>query len=222
MAIRHLRDGKGPTLERLADLSHVANLSTAAVSGLTLLARDLQGLALAPTLGIWSRPIFSIGLTAVCRWRRPRRCQPGCEMSLSGNCSISCATKARSFRATDPAHARRSRPPTCAAGRGRDPRQFPLPPCTWTPCALMTVHGSKGLEFEAVLPGLTQASFPSSYRGSALSPAGRPHLGRRPIRAFQRRLSARMLKRRSVCSSSRCRAPARIWVLSAAVPGEWE
>ena len=36
---------------------------------------------------------------------------------------------------------------------------------------LMTVHGSKGLEFEAVhVPGLTQASFPSSYRGQRCPP----------------------------------------------------
>jgi len=35
----------------------------------------------------------------------------------------------------------------------------------------MTVHGSKGLEFDAVhLPGLTQASFPSSYRGQRCPP----------------------------------------------------
>ncbi len=35
----------------------------------------------------------------------------------------------------------------------------------------MTVHGSKGLEFEAVhLPGLTQASFPSSYHGQRCPP----------------------------------------------------
>ena len=36
---------------------------------------------------------------------------------------------------------------------------------------LMTVHGSKGLEFEAVhVPGLTAASFPSSNRGQRCPP----------------------------------------------------
>jgi hypothetical protein len=36
---------------------------------------------------------------------------------------------------------------------------------------LMTVHGSKGLEFEAVhVPGLTQVSFPLSYRGQRCPP----------------------------------------------------
>jgi DNA helicase-2/ATP-dependent DNA helicase PcrA len=36
---------------------------------------------------------------------------------------------------------------------------------------LMTVHGSKGLEFEAVhVPGLTKHSFPSSYRGQRCPP----------------------------------------------------
>ena len=36
---------------------------------------------------------------------------------------------------------------------------------------LMTVHGSKGLEFEAVhIPGMTIASFPSPYRGQRCPP----------------------------------------------------
>ena len=36
---------------------------------------------------------------------------------------------------------------------------------------LMTVHGSKGLEFEAVhLPGMTKVNFPSSYRGERCPP----------------------------------------------------
>src|SRR3546814_8049941 len=36
---------------------------------------------------------------------------------------------------------------------------------------LMTVHGSKGLEFEAVhVPGLTKSSFPASNRGQRCPP----------------------------------------------------
>src|SRR5205085_1355447 len=53
----------------------------------------------------------------------------------------------------------------------RDLRQVPAPALHMDAVRLMTVHGSKGLEFEAVhLPGLTQASFPLSYRGQRCPP----------------------------------------------------
>ena len=46
----------------------------------------------------------------------------------------------------------------------RDLRQVPAAALDMDAVRLMTVHGSKGLEFEAVhLPGLTRGSFPSSY-----------------------------------------------------------
>ncbi|HEY1929863.1 MAG TPA: ATP-dependent helicase [Caulobacteraceae bacterium] len=48
----------------------------------------------------------------------------------------------------------------------RDLRQVPAGALHMDAVRLMTVHGSKGLEFEAVhLPGLTVAGFPSSNRG---------------------------------------------------------
>jgi hypothetical protein len=48
----------------------------------------------------------------------------------------------------------------------RDLRQVPAGALHMDALRLMTVHGSKGLEFEAVhLPGLTVSSFPSSDRG---------------------------------------------------------
>jgi len=42
-AVRHLRDGKGPALERLTDLHCIAGLSTEGANGFTRLAQDLQG-----------------------------------------------------------------------------------------------------------------------------------------------------------------------------------
>jgi superfamily I DNA/RNA helicase len=48
----------------------------------------------------------------------------------------------------------------------RDLRQVPAGALHIDAVRLMTVHGSKGLEFEAVhIPGLTVSSFPTSYRG---------------------------------------------------------
>ena len=53
----------------------------------------------------------------------------------------------------------------------RDLRQVPTAALQLDAVRLMTVHGSKGLEFEAVhLPGLTVSSFPSSYRGVRCPP----------------------------------------------------
>lgn len=48
----------------------------------------------------------------------------------------------------------------------RDLRQVPAAALHLDAVRLMTVHGSKGLEFEAVhVPGMTVSSFPSGYRG---------------------------------------------------------
>ena len=53
----------------------------------------------------------------------------------------------------------------------RDLRQVPAAALHLDAVRLMTVHGSKGLEFEAMhVPGLTVASFPSSNRGQRCPP----------------------------------------------------
>ena len=53
----------------------------------------------------------------------------------------------------------------------RDLRQVPAAALHLDAVRLMTVHGSKGLEFQAVhVPGLTVASFPSSNRGERCPP----------------------------------------------------
>jgi superfamily I DNA/RNA helicase len=53
----------------------------------------------------------------------------------------------------------------------RDMRQVPAAALHIDAVRLMTVHGSKGLEFDAVhVPSLTVTSFPSSYRGQRCPP----------------------------------------------------
>jgi hypothetical protein len=53
----------------------------------------------------------------------------------------------------------------------RDLRQVPAAALQMDAVLLMTVHGSKGLEFEAVhIPGLTVTSVPASYRGARCPP----------------------------------------------------
>ena len=53
----------------------------------------------------------------------------------------------------------------------RDLRQVPLAALQLDAVRMMTVHASKGLEFEAVhIPGLTTSSFPCNYRGVRCPP----------------------------------------------------
>ena len=53
----------------------------------------------------------------------------------------------------------------------RDLRQVPAPALHLDAVSLMTVHGSKGLEFEAVhVPGLTKVSFPTASRAQRCPP----------------------------------------------------
>jgi superfamily I DNA/RNA helicase len=53
----------------------------------------------------------------------------------------------------------------------RDLRQVPAAALRMNAVRLMTIHGSKGLEFEAVhIPGMTEVSIPSSYRGIRCPP----------------------------------------------------
>lgn len=53
----------------------------------------------------------------------------------------------------------------------RDLRQVPAAALQMNAVRLMTIHGSKGLEFDAVhIPGMTEVSIPSSYRGQRCAP----------------------------------------------------
>jgi len=53
----------------------------------------------------------------------------------------------------------------------RDLRQVPASALHMDAVRLMTVHGSKGLEFEAVhIPGMTKVSFPTNYQGQRVPP----------------------------------------------------
>ncbi len=93
----------------------------------------------------------------------------------------------------------------------RDLRQVPAPALHMDAVRLMTVHGSKGLEFEAVhVPGLTQASFPSVLPRTTLPAAGRPHRGRGRTERLRGGQALAHAGGSSACSSSRCRARAPI------------
>lgn len=169
--IRHLRDGKGPALARLPDLPGIPSLSGEAVNGLTLLAQDLQGMR--PQAHAWDY-ITSYLLD---------RTDLGWCLASAG----SVPARMRNVAVWQFLNFLREESPVAFGlpiqrtldrvrqlvllAEERDLRQVPAPALHMAAVRLMTVHGSKGLEFEAVhLPGLTQASFPSSYRGQRCPP----------------------------------------------------
>ena len=80
----------------------------------------------------------------------------------------------------------------------RDLRQVPAAALQMNAVRLMTVHGSKGLEFEAVhLPGITASSFPIGYQGQRCPPpAG--------MIATSERLSVKEEQRRSHEHEEQC------------------
>jgi superfamily I DNA/RNA helicase len=170
-AIRHLRNEKGAALERLADLPRMTGLSAEAVSGFTQLANDLQGLR--PQAHAWEL------LTAYLLDRT--------DLGLQMAAAASVPARMRNVAIWQFLNFLREESPVAFGlpiqrtldrvrqlvllAEERDLRQVPAPALHMDAVRLMTVHGSKGLEFEAVhLPSLTQRSFPSSYRGQRCPP----------------------------------------------------
>jgi DNA helicase II / ATP-dependent DNA helicase PcrA len=170
-ALRSLRDGTGPAIARLAGLPHVPGLSQQAVTGLDQLVQDLA------TLSAQSRPWDFLTSYLL------DRTDLGRAMAVADGVSA----RMRNVAVWQFLNFLREQSPVgfgapiqraldrvrqlVLLAEERDLRQVPASALHMEAVRLMTVHGSKGLEFEAVhLPGLTQVSFPSSYRGERCSP----------------------------------------------------
>jgi len=171
VAVRALRDGKGLAFARLDELQQNPELSSKAVKGLTLLARDLAGLS--PQTRPWEfLTSYLLDRTdagrLMARATGVRSCMRNVAIWQFLNFlreQIPVGHGAPIHRALD-----RVRQLVLLAEE-RDLRQVPAPALHIDAVRLMTVHGSKGLEFEAVhLPGLTQQNFPLSYRGQRCPP----------------------------------------------------
>ncbi|MCF2523216.1 ATP-dependent helicase [Bradyrhizobium sp. G127] len=170
-AIRHYREERGLVLERLDELPRIAGLSKDAVDGFTRLAQDLKGLR--SNSHAWEF------LTSYLLDRTDTGRQMASAASVSARMRNVAVWQFLNFlREQSPVSfglpiqrtLDRVRQLVLLAEE-RDLRQVPTAALHMDAVRLMTVHGSKGLEFEAVhLPGMTQASFPSSYRGQRCPP----------------------------------------------------
>ena len=168
---RHLRSLGKPALAGLAEASAAPGLSTAGREGVERLATDLAGLRsnastwdflatylldrtdLAKQLG--QAESLTAQMRAVALWQFLNFARE--QVPVGGGLPIQ--------RTLD-----RVRQLVLLAEE-RDLRQVPAAALHLDAVRLMTVHGSKGLEFEAVhIPGLTVASFPSSNRGQRCPP----------------------------------------------------
>jgi DNA helicase-2/ATP-dependent DNA helicase PcrA len=171
LALQHLRNDGGPALRRLSDLPLVPGLSARAVSGLNRLASDLRPLP--SRSGAWDyltrylldRTDIGRAMASADTVATPMRNVAVWQFLNFLREQNPLGTGAPIHRTLD--RVRR----LVLLAEERDLRQVPASALHMDAVRLMTVHASKGLEFEAVhLPGLTQASFPAPYRGQRCPP----------------------------------------------------
>jgi DNA helicase II / ATP-dependent DNA helicase PcrA len=170
-ATSRLRETDGAALVKLAGVTSDASLSMSGSSGLARLTADLEGLA------VNTSPWDFLATYLLDRTH----------LIASLAVSDTVADRMRGVAIWQFLNFIRDRSPTGAGlpiqrtldrvrqlvllAEERDLRQIPAGALHMDAVRLMTVHGSKGLEFEAVhVPGLTVSSFPSSNRGQRCPP----------------------------------------------------
>lgn len=171
--IRHLRSAGKPSLAGLPDAAGAPGLSSVGRAGIERLTADLSGLRV--NMNAWDLlATFLLDRTNLGR-------QYGRADSITDRMRAVAVWQFLNFL--------RDRSPVGVGlpilrtldrvrqlvllAEERDLRQVPAAALHLDAVRLMTIHGSKGLEFEAVhIPGLTVASFPSSNRGQRCPP---PH-----------------------------------------------
>jgi DNA helicase II / ATP-dependent DNA helicase PcrA len=171
LVTRRLRESDQKVLDLLPDLARTQDLTPQGIKGLELLAQDLSSLA--SSSSAWE--YLSTYLLD----------RSGMVRELAQRESI--ADKMRAVAIWQFLNFVREESPTRSGlpirrtldrvrqlvllAEERDLRQVPGAAVHMDAVRLMTVHGSKGLEFEAVhIPGLTVSSFPTSTRGQRCPP----------------------------------------------------
>jgi DNA helicase-2/ATP-dependent DNA helicase PcrA len=168
---RHLRAAKRTALTGLADAVATPGLSAAGRDGMSRLVADLGGLSTGSSA--WDfLSVYLLDRTDLAQ-------QYGSAVSVTQRMRAVAIWQFLNFvREQSPVGAGipiqrtldRVRQLVLLAEE-RDLRQVPAAALHLEAVRLMTVHGSKGLEFEAVhVPGLTKSSFPASNRGQRCPP----------------------------------------------------
>lgn len=168
---QHLRSMRTPALAGLANAASAQGLSISGRAGVERLAIDLTGLR--SNSSAWEfLAVFLLDRTDLAK-------QLGQSTSVTASMRAVAVWQFLNFvREQSPVGAGLPIQRTLDRVRQlvllaeeRDLRQVPAAALHLDAVRLMTVHGSKGLEFEALhLPGLTVASFPSSNRGQRCPP----------------------------------------------------
>lgn len=171
VAMQHLRVAKQPALLGLSTLGESVYLSPEGEAAFALLARDLAGLN--SSMSAWDfLSTYLLDRTDLVR-------RLGAGSSVAEQMQAVAVWQFLNF-AREQGPIRKGLPIQRILDRvrqlvllaeERDLRQVPASAIHLNAVKLMTVHGSKGLEFEAVhLPGLTAQSFPTQYRGLRCPP----------------------------------------------------
>ena len=170
-ATRWLRAAERPALTALTGLACLPELTSKGAAGLSLLARDLEGFSSGVSAWEFLSTYLLDRSDLIRQLARPA--------SVRDRMRAIAVWQFLNFvREQSPI---RSGPPMrrtldrvrhlVLLAEERDLRQVPAAALQMDAVKLMTVHGSKGLEFEAVhVLGLTVASFPSTYRGHRCPP----------------------------------------------------
>lgn len=162
----HLQGGTKPAITRLDELRSVADLSPAGVRGVTNLANDLKGIK--ASASPWDvATTFLLDRTDLVR-RMAAGTGIGDRMRAIAVWQFLNFLRDQSPVATgSPVQTLLDRVRNLVLlAEERDLRQVPGAALQMDAVRLMTVHGSKGLEFEAVhIPGFVKTGIPASYRG---------------------------------------------------------
>lgn len=171
VALRHLREEGASALERLAELSDLSGISGAGAAGFRRLSTDLQGLL--PQSQPWNfLTDYLLDRTDVGRLMAAASTVPARMRNVAVWQFLNFLRDHSPVGFGVPIHRALDRVRQLVLlAEERDLRQVPAPALHMDAVRLMTVHGSKGLEFEAVhIPGLATRTFPLSYHGQRCPP----------------------------------------------------
>jgi len=174
LLLTHGRDARIKALDALSDAARLAGFSAEAREGFAALARDLAGFS-----------VSSSPWEVLCTYlfERSTFLKP-LARSLDVRDQMKCVAIWQFLNFIREPHARGKGPPIyrllerirhlVVLGDERDLRQIPGAARHADAVRMLTIHGSKGLEFEAVhISGMTKAQIPLQYRGVRCAPPDR-------------------------------------------------